>query len=426
MGCLLQRATEGLEAADLIAEILACRVAHEDIFQSVVSQPLRPNDGECSRGHVRVSKCSVTVSKPIYAPPCSLVSRAAVFQICRLARCGWEKKPDTRDECTEPASSSHEGPLHACTPESDTSSCVDSLDSRPDGDIVEVEPAIALPGEPPRGPPPPVPVRTSPAGSSSSVPSASRLPLAPESPMGIGMSQQGMTMGDGDVDGHDDDDDDVALVQYGAWQPTSSTTSTSTSTSPTPADHVRDMMGAQMVQANLGDTIEVMRRFLDRQRRLRHQDRLIGEALEEILGWLRVPLSSCPFNGRSLEMEIWRTINEEAMRGSSSSSLPLVPPTRDPAFLMQPGFPTSIDEMVNAFDPAEAIRTIGDSGVVPGGPMQLHFIQPMDEMCLPAIGHPRTIDAYYFTTETKTMTSLIYLLDMYDLTLNMYKFYVLL
>eukprot|EP00439_Symbiodinium_sp_Y106_P016342 s4554_g2.t1 len=293
------------------------------------------------------------------------------------------------------------------------------------GTIVEVEPAIALPGEPPRGPPPPVPVRTSPAGSSSSVPSASRLPLALESPMGIGMSQQGMTMGDGDVDGHDDDDD-VALVQYGAWQPTSSTTSTSTSTSPTPADHVRDMMGAQMVQANLGDTIEVMRRFLDRQRRLRHQDRLIGEALEEILGWLRVPLSSCPFNGRSLEMEIWRTINEEAMRGSSSSSLPLVPPTRDPAFLMQPGFPTSIDEMVNAFDPAEAIRTIGDSGVVPGGPMQLHFIQPMDEMCLPAIGHPRTIDAYYFTTETKTMTSLIYLLDMYDLTLNMYKFYVLL
>ena len=106
------------------------------------------------------------------------------------------------------------------------------------------------------------------------------------------------------------------------------------------------------------DTVEVLRRLLDRQRYLRQCDRLTGIALEELLLWLRVPLSARPFNARTMEQQIWDTISEQARHGSSRSVAALSVPREDPAVLLQPGMPTSMAEVTRAFDPAERPHTI--------------------------------------------------------------------
>ena len=120
-----------------------------------------------------------------------------------------------------------------------------------------------------------------------------------------------------DVPPDEEEEDDPALVQTSLVREALRSTTSTTSTTHTPETNVRDMVNAQMVQGNMVDTVEVLHRLLDRQRHLRHCDRLIGTALEELLFWLRVPLSARPFNARTMESQIWDTITDQARHGSS-------------------------------------------------------------------------------------------------------------
>ena len=221
-----------------------------------------------------------------------------------------------------------------------------------EGHVVEVVPHVPAPGDPPRGPPPPEPINhphrssTSSGDSSSSTDVPRGPPPAPESPHGLWRSPQ--------------DEEDSALVQFYAVMKTSaSTTTTSMRMEPnSPEDTVRDAVNAQLVQGNVVDTVDVIRRLLDRQRQLRHRDRLLGVALEEILAWLRVPLSAMPFNARGMAQAICEEIRRQARHGSGRVGDDFQNPRLDPAVLLQPDLPRTLDDVGRAFEHSERPSTV--------------------------------------------------------------------
>ena len=206
-----------------------------------------------------------------------------------------------------------------------------------DGRLVEVILHVHHPADPPRGPPPPEPVNAPPPTSSSSSSETGSSTDCPRGPPPAPLSPQGIWKSPVDeVPPDEDAKDDPALMQTLMIKDALRSTTSTTSTTHTPDTNVRDMVNAQMVQGNMVDTVEVLRRLLDRQRHLRHCDRLIGTALEELLFWLRVPLSARPLNARTMENQIWDAISEQARHGSSKSVAALPTPREDPAVLLQP------------------------------------------------------------------------------------------
>ncbi|CAE7745403.1 unnamed protein product [Symbiodinium sp. CCMP2592] len=86
-------------------------------------------------------------------------------------------------------------------------------------------------------------------------------------------------------------------------------TTTSTSSIPPtitwPTDVVRDVVNVNVVHGGQGDIIELLRRLLARIRRLRHQERLLLEAMEETMTWLRSPEGNVMMNVATFERNIF-------------------------------------------------------------------------------------------------------------------------
>ena len=129
---------------------------------------------------------------------------------------------------------------------------------------------------------------------------------------------------------------------HGTW---SSTTTTSTISS---ADLIRDEVNRALVHGNLADVQDLIQRLVDRQRRLRYLDELLGEAIEEALGWIQPGQHAMPLNAASFETQIWERITREAASGSQATSVETLPPNTSLAVLLQPGLPQDVSAVFAA------------------------------------------------------------------------------
>ena len=383
LGCLLQRATEAIAAMDMLAEVMARRIVPRGYL------PVRrvPQREEARWRYFSWARQAVdvfvnTADVHLRTPLQPGETEARQSDLPQATAEGERGEGGSSDSCDGLGS-----PARAASSQSDM-----ALNS--DGEMVEVEPHLPEAGDPPRGPPPPLPVHeptTSASSSSSSSSVGEHHPLAPWSPHGIWRSPR-------DDDEEPQGDDEVAVFQL--WEITittttttiiegamtqelavwrcvetvvmneterrltilSSTTTTSSSSTgalaSTPANNVRDAVHGQMSQGNLVDVVDVMRRLMDRQRHLRHCDRLLAVAIEETLQWLRLPLNARPFNSRSMEQEIWRTICGQAQHHSNQAVPMLNMPAMSPGVLLQPGLPTTMEELRWVFGAEEATSTI--------------------------------------------------------------------
>ena len=135
------------------------------------------------------------------------------------------------------------------------------------------------------------------------------------------------------------------------WGEVSTTTTTSTSSSSStlglvwPSDIVRDMVNVNLIHGGMTDTVQLIRMLLARQRRLHHMDRLLGDAIEEALTWLQVPLGSEALNAATYEARIWQTVTLEAVFGSGPTTTTPTQATTAQSVLLQPDFPQTVDEL---------------------------------------------------------------------------------
>ena len=116
---------------------------------------------------------------------------------------------------------------------------------------------------------------------------------------------------------------------------TSTTTTTSSSSSVTmgeitwPSDIVRDAVNLHLVHGGPADVVQFVHYVLERQRHLRHVDRLLADAIAEALNWIQVPLSAEAMNAATYDRRIGAVAEREARHGSGVTDT--VPsPARDP------------------------------------------------------------------------------------------------
>ncbi|CAE7219725.1 unnamed protein product [Symbiodinium microadriaticum] len=74
------------------------------------------------------------------------------------------------------------------------------------------------------------------------------------------------------------------------------------------------------------DIIDFVRRLLDRQRKLRREEQLLGEALEEAITWLPHPQQALPLNAAEYERFVYNYIARLSASGSASGSADPPPP----------------------------------------------------------------------------------------------------
>ena len=145
----------------------------------------------------------------------------------------------------------------------------------------------------------------------------------------------------------------VSVMNAGdeSWGEVSTTTTTSSSSSTSdlvwPSDVVRDTVNVNLIHGGMTDTVQLIRMLLARQRRLHHMDRLLGDAIEEALTWLQVPLASEALNAATYEARVWQTVTQEAVFGSGPTSATPSQATTAQSVLLQPNFPLTVEEMRN-------------------------------------------------------------------------------
>ncbi|CAE7219179.1 pol [Symbiodinium sp. CCMP2592] len=183
-----------------------------------------------------------------------------------------------------------------------------------DGELVQVP--VADPDAPLNGPPPPAPVHqpqetdAASASSSSDTPPCTVTGLVSLEPVGIwaeppleephevtpSSSSTTTTTLQYDVPYLEDemmlDWTTLTLTSTGAtcWMLTglggtcsSTSTTSTTSTLVWPADHVRDAVNTNLIHGGIADVVQFIQLLLEHQRRLRHQDRLVSEAITAVL-----------------------------------------------------------------------------------------------------------------------------------------------
>ena len=115
-------------------------------------------------------------------------------------------------------------------------------------------------------------------------------------------------------------------------------------------------MNRLLIQGGRADTIDVIRRLLDRRRYLHYCDRLVGEALEEALAWLPVPLHAVPLNAAAFEEELWQVVQREAQFGREPSASSNNQSVGGFAVLLEPGLPADLPALWRSIPPS---RTTG-------------------------------------------------------------------
>eukprot|EP00439_Symbiodinium_sp_Y106_P015863 s2105_g2.t1 len=147
-------------------------------------------------------------------------------------------------------------------------------------------------------------------------------------------------------------DEENALVQL----PLQASTPTSTTSVVWPADVVRDAVNHELVHSGDTDVVEVLHRLLDRQRHLHHCQRLLHEAIEEALRWVRLPRHGEALNANIHERNIWSTIVAEARFGSAASSSGTRTWVNSQVALLLPDLPRDVANLRHAL-PGEADDT---------------------------------------------------------------------
>ena len=133
-------------------------------------------------------------------------------------------------------------------------------------------------------------------------------------------------------------------------------TPTSTTSVVWPADVVRDAVNHELVHSGDTDVVEVLHRLLDRQRHLHHCQRLLHEAIEEALRWVRLPRHGEALNANIHERNIWSTIVAEARFGSAASSSGTRTWVNSQVALLLPDLPRDVANLRHAL-PGEADDT---------------------------------------------------------------------
>ena len=128
------------------------------------------------------------------------------------------------------------------------------------------------------------------------------------------------------------------VCQLGLSTSTSTTTSTRSQ-----SDVVRDAVNQALAHGGQIDIIDFVRRLLDRQRKLRREEQLLGEALEEAITWLPHPQQALPLNAAEYERFVYNYIARLSASGSASGSADPPPPDTSLAVLLQPNFPEDVD-----------------------------------------------------------------------------------
>ena len=138
-------------------------------------------------------------------------------------------------------------------------------------------------------------------------------------------------------------------------------TSTTTSTSRSALEAVANSTADLMVYANTGDVVDAAHRLLARARALVRNQRLLLEALEEVLLWLPTPPEATVLNGPTLDVEIWAQVARQAGHadglarpegGPSGSGTPR-------AVLLQPGLARDLEGVAEAFPDLSPRQTAG-------------------------------------------------------------------
>ena len=74
-----------------------------------------------------------------------------------------------------------------------------------------------------------------------------------------------------------------------------------------------------LVHGGMADVVQFLHLMLARQRRLRHVDRLIEDAVTEALFWLPVPLQAEALNAATYDARVWQVIERESAFGSGAT-----------------------------------------------------------------------------------------------------------
>ncbi|CAE7470277.1 unnamed protein product [Symbiodinium sp. CCMP2592] len=408
IACLVRRIDEGQEALDRVRDVLARRLVPRG-FLPVRRIPAQEFERwrffNWARGHTdllqQIFQHHLDVRlQPRESGPSPQFLPESPQSLVHSAELDGSTEEAGPTRASSPSASAHSGaPLES----SDESGPVQpSMDSEwaynSQGELVYVPPASV--GGSPRGPPPPLPVNMPPravqgdvASSSSSNESAHpSLPPAPTELLGIWrepetttststssivssttmtstmqLDDQGVNfsvdlpyalwcpslwvvqddwlLGEGCMDCFGTTTTTTTWTDK--WRPMLTSTST-TSSLPWPSDIVRDEVSRQAIHGGQADIIDLIRRLLDRQRRLRHVDRLLSDAIEEALQWVHLPLVAVPLNSGTMEGHIWRTVSQQASFGSAPSETTPSQVASSPAILLQPGFPRTVEEIVYA------------------------------------------------------------------------------
>ena len=154
---------------------------------------------------------------------------------------------------------------------------------------------------------------------------------------------------------------DLTCWEHG-WLNPSSSTSTTTSTR-SQSDVIRDAVNQALVHGSQVDVVDFVRRVLDRQRKLRHEDRLLGEALEEAIAWLPHTQQALPLNAAEFDRSVYAHVARLVASGSATGSADPPAPDTSLAVLLQPNFPEDTDAVSTAlpgFSPAVGTNTQAD------------------------------------------------------------------
>ena len=104
---------------------------------------------------------------------------------------------------------------------------------------------------------------------------------------------------------------------------------------------VRDTVTRDLQVASSADVVDALQRLLARARALLHHQRLLHDALEEMLPWLLTPPNAEVLNGPTLDARIWQAVAREASHGSNPSPSATSTINQAPMVLLQPGFPVN-------------------------------------------------------------------------------------
>lgn len=134
------------------------------------------------------------------------------------------------------------------------------------------------------------------------------------------------------------------MVQMGWW----STSTTTQRPRPTTLETIRDIVNRDMAQTNPADVVEVLHQLLANARDLLRRQRLLNEALEEMLLWLPPTEDAPVLNGRAVAHSIEAAVIEEAGYGNGTSMSERSYTVDAPAVLLQPDLPATLQDVSRA------------------------------------------------------------------------------